>query len=90
MLRFESLRAAVANTVAVHTAIVAAAERDETLLTAAQRAALIEQKRCLVEEVRVKNDKIKLLIDQLRHLHRDITVLVSTYYNAAPPSRHNK
>ncbi|KAI0561104.1 hypothetical protein FGB62_93g016 [Gracilaria domingensis] len=90
MKRFDSLRTAVANAVSMHAAIVATAQQEEALVTSQQRAALVEQKRSLVEDIRAKNDKIKLLIDQLRDVHRDITVLVSTFFHASPTTRQKK
>ncbi len=53
-------------------------EEEDSVLSA-EREALVRRRDKLVNEVKHKNAKVKLLIDDLRELHRDIAVLLSVF-----------
>lgn len=78
--RLSALRAAVQVAVAARQQMVAQAERDEQAVSAEDRSALEERHSMLVMEVHMKDEKIKILIDQLRELHRDIVILLASYF----------
>lgn len=80
LTRFETIRKAVEQAVSVHDALVQKAQQEEDRVQPQERTALMERRAALIEEVRTKNEKVKLLIDHLRELHRDILILVSSYY----------
>lgn len=82
LTRFQSLRNAVEKAVSAHNSMVQKAEKEESDVSTQERIALVEKRNILVEEVRIKNEKIKILIDQLRELHRDIVILLASYYKA--------
>ena len=80
MKRFEILRKAVEQAETVHSMMMQKAEQEESQIQPQQRAALLERRAALIEEVKTKNQKVKLLIDHLRELHRDILILMGSYY----------
>lgn len=76
--RVDALRTAVHTAVKVHAAVTASAAAADAAVSPTHRAALESRRAALVEEVRVKNDRIALLIDHLRNLHRDSLSFLST------------
>lgn len=71
LARLHKLRAAVNTSVRLYDAAVAEAQREEGLVSSEERAALMARRSTLKREVHVKNQRMKVLIDQLRELHRD-------------------
>lgn len=51
----------------------------EDVVLAAEHEALVRRRDTLMNEVSQKNVKVKILIDDLRELHRDIAVLISVF-----------
>lgn len=88
LARFETLRAAVQQATVLHANKMGELERAEKVVGEEERKALTERKAALVEEVRGKNKKIKVLIDHLRVLHRDIVVMLAWYFKHYSP--HNR
>ena len=80
MARFDTLRKAVDTAVSLHMANKAVSVKEESEVPAEDRHALEERRKTLVVEVRAKNERLKILIDHLRDLHRDIVVLLGNYY----------
>lgn len=62
------------NAVRLYDAQNATAMEQENAVSDDQRNALSSKRAELVEEVRIKNEKVKSLIDQLRELYRDALV----------------
>lgn len=79
LARFDALRKAVDAAVGLQTQRVEKAEKEEKEMSPEERQLLVERRAQLVEEVRSKNEKIKILIDHLRELHRDIVALRAGY-----------
>lgn len=80
MAKFQELRKNVEHAVSMHSRFVSNGEKREESVSPDERTALTERRAALVAEVQNKNEKVKLLIDQLRDLHRDIVMLLSGYY----------
>lgn len=64
------LRVAVNTAVRLHDAQLAEVQKQEDAVSDRERASLSSKRAALIEEVRAKNEKTKLLIDQLRELYR--------------------
>lgn len=79
LARFDALRKAVGAAVGFHKQRVEKAEAEEKDVSAEDRQQLLDRRAQLIDEVRAKNKKIKILIDHLRELHRDILALPTPY-----------
>lgn len=87
MQRVEKLRVAVDTATAAGAKREAAAQTREESVLPAEREALTRRRDELMEQVKEKNGKVKLLIDDLRELHRDIAVFQSLYRPVPPQQR---
>lgn len=86
-----NLRAAVRTAVRLHAARLAAARQGEDAVSQVERAALVARHAALVDEVRTKNERVKVMIDHLRQLYRDSlsfrnNLNLNYPRNAMPPS----
>lgn len=80
------LRVAVNTAVCLHDAQLAEAQKQEDAVSDQERASLSSKRAALIEEVRAKNERMKLLIDQLRELYRAALTFRnngSVYFNKA-------
>ncbi len=64
-----------------------AARAQEDTVLPAEREALVRRRDELMNEVKQKNVKVKILIDDLRELHRDVAILQSMYYPLSAQDR---
>lgn len=90
LARIEVLRGAVDIAVGLNKARTEAAVKAEAQVSADEKNSLMERRAALVDEVRAKNERVKILIDHLRELHRDIVVLVGAYYVKRGPSSQSR
>lgn len=88
LARFEALRTAVQHATVLHANKMGELESAEKLVGEEERKSLRDRKAALVNEVRGKNKRIKVLIDHLRELHRDIVVMLACYFKHYTP--HNR
>lgn len=77
--RVDALKDAVDEATRAGESRVQAAVEEEDSVLSAEREALVRRRDKLMNEVKQKNTKVKLLIDDLRELHRDIAVLLSVF-----------
>lgn len=87
MQRVEKLRVAVDAATSAGTSREQAAQAREENVLPAEREALTRRRDELMEQVKEKNGKVKILIDDLRELHRDIAVFQSLYRPVPPQQR---
>lgn len=85
--RFEKLHKAVEQATTLYGARVDEMKKEEEAVGEEERAALVERRSLLIEEVHAKNHRIKVLIDHLRELHRDIVVMAGCMKPFPPPIR---
>lgn len=83
--RFDTLRKAVEQATTLYGARVEEVKKEEEAVKEEERVELVERKAQLIEEVRAKNRRIKVLVDHLRELHRDILVLLACYWKPVGP-----
>lgn len=88
MARFDKLRASVELATSLHKQKVSRMKQEEAKVTDAEKAQLVEKRKALIEEVTLKNNKIRILIDHLRDLHKDIVLCLNSYFK--PIQTQNK
>lgn len=71
LTRINHLRNAVNAVTQLHNEAVLQAQKQEDAVPPQERAALEARRAALIDEVHVKNERMKLLIDNLRELYRD-------------------
>lgn len=83
----ESLRTAIAGATAAYENRDTQVKAAELAFPDSEREALLAKRDALRKEVAEKNVKVKILIDELRELHRDIVVLLASYKSMKPQTR---
>lgn len=79
MPSFDGLRKAVGAAAELNAKRMEEAKQMESQVSEEEKQALVERRAQLVEQVAAKNKKVKILIDHLRELHRDIVALLAPY-----------
>lgn len=83
--RFDTLRQAVEQATTLYGARMEEMKKEEQGVGEDERVELVERKAQLIEEVQAKNRRIKVLVDHLRELHRDIVVMLACYWKPFTP-----